>query len=128
MKIRGTDFVLYEVSSLEKSIPFYRDILGLTLISEENNEDLSWAEFDATPTTLSLYAPLKTENRPPNTGGGTCIMLAVDDAQEAVDYLKSKNVPVTFGPFETKVCFIVEILDPDGNKIGLHQRKDGTAG
>ena len=31
MKIRGTDFVYYQTSDIEKSIEFYRDTLGLEM-------------------------------------------------------------------------------------------------
>ena len=31
-------------------------------------------------------------------------------------------------PVETRVCWLAWIADPDGNRICLHSRKDGTAG
>ena len=34
MKIRGVDFVLYNVSGYKKAVGFYRDVLGLKLIDE----------------------------------------------------------------------------------------------
>jgi predicted enzyme related to lactoylglutathione lyase len=35
---------------------------------------------------------------------------------------------VLMDPVETRVCWMSFIADPDGNRICLHQRKDGTAG
>ena len=43
MKVRGTDFVMYQVSDLARAARFYRETLGLsqTLYSEE----WQWAEL-----------------------------------------------------------------------------------
>ena len=54
MRVRGTDLVLYIVSDLNRSIPFYRDVLGLELASAD---EYGFVEFDAPPTTLTLYRP-----------------------------------------------------------------------
>jgi len=47
---------------------------------------------------------------------------------EAVEELKGKGVTVYMQPMETPVCWLAAIVDPDGNPVGLHQRKDGTFG
>ena len=127
MKVRGTDFVMYEVADMERSISFYRDLLGLEL--EEYLEDIPWAEFKAEPTTLALFDPRKFRPQAPKpkTGGAT-IFLAVEDVNAAVEELKGKGVPVVLEPFETPVCWEAAVADPDGNVVGLHQRKDGTFG
>ena len=125
MKPLGADFIYYEVSDLKKSVEFYRDVLGLRLLSME--EKYHWAEFDVPPTTLALYAPLGMLKRPPQTGGAG-IAIAVPSVEEAVEELKSKGVQVDFGPFETEVCHMAFFRDPDGNSVGLHHRKDGTVG
>ena len=31
MQVRGSDFVMYHVSDLERSLKFYRDILGMAV-------------------------------------------------------------------------------------------------
>lgn len=124
MKVLAVDFIGYEVSDMDQAIAFYRDVLGLELIS---NEGGAFAEFNVPPTTLALYAPGVHESRPPRIGGGA-VALAVDDVAAAVEELKAKGVTVTFGPYESPVCHMAFILDPDGNSVGLHHRKDGTAG
>jgi predicted enzyme related to lactoylglutathione lyase len=124
MKVRGTDFVLYQVTDLERSIEFYRDTLGLEL--ESRVEGFPWAEFKATPTTLALYQPADASSG--STGGGASIVLAVDNVVEAIDELKAQGVTIVVPVMETPVCWMAAIVDPDGNAIGLHQRKDGTFG
>lgn len=127
MKARGTDFVLYEVSDMDRSIAFYRDVLGLEL--ETLIEEVQWAEFKAEPTTLALINPasFRSEAPEPRIGGAT-IYLAVEDLAAAMADLKEKGVPLVFGPMESPVCWMSVILDPDGNAVGLHQRKDGSFG
>ena len=121
MQVRGSDFVMYYVSDLERSLKFYRDILGMT-VEGQYGED--WVELTATPTTLALCGPDGGESR----AGGASIGLAVDDVAAAVDELKGKDVKVVWGKGESPVCHFAIIHDPDGNNVVLHQRKDGTFG
>ena len=52
----------------------------------------------------------------------------MEDVAAAVEELRGKNVPVAMEPIETPVCFMAVVEDPDGNRILLHQRKDGSFG
>lgn len=124
MQIKGTDFVSYEVSDLDRSVEFYRDVLGLKLLWK--NDEFGWAEFDLVQTTLALYAPKKSEGRDPLPSG--MLYIAVASVQSAVEHLLAKGVQVVFGPVDTPVCEMAGFLDPDGNRLGLHHRKDGTVG
>ena len=122
MQVRGTDFMVYLVQDIEKSIAFFQDDLGMTLTERPIP---NWAEFEATPTTLALYQP---ERGAPGASGNVSIGLAVDNVVTAVEQLKAKGVTVYLEPMETPVCWIATIADPDGNAVTLHQRKDGSFG
>jgi predicted enzyme related to lactoylglutathione lyase len=126
MKVLAVDFVCYEVSDVKRSVEFYRDVLGLKLGMFEDGSEFQWAEFEIGAVTLSLYPPKVLEGREPKPGG--MVYLAVDDVAQAVEELKARGVTILYGPMETPVCWMAGFLDPDGNQIGLHQRKDGTAG
>ena len=65
---------------------------------------------------------------PEDVGKGACLGLVVDDVKGAVEELREKGVKVLHEVWESPVCLVATIADPDGNKIYLHQRKDGTAG
>ncbi|MFA6536312.1 MAG: VOC family protein [Candidatus Paceibacterota bacterium] len=119
MKIKGTDFVLYNVTDYERAVKFYRDVLGLKFVSEYGGY---WGEFDAGNVVLAIHA-----NKQP-IKGGSAVALAVDDVDKFVKTLKDKGVKISEEPSETEVCFIATICDPDNNEIILHQRKDGTVG
>jgi predicted enzyme related to lactoylglutathione lyase len=122
MKIRGTDFVMYQVSDLARAVAFYRDVLGLP--QEVYSDESQWAEFNCGNLTLSLKGGCKL----PEVISGGRISLAVDDIHAAAAELKQKGVRIVSGPTDYSVCWAMEILDPDGNIVILHQRADGSFG
>jgi predicted enzyme related to lactoylglutathione lyase len=122
MKIRGTDFVMYQVSNIARAARFYREILGLP--QEVYSAEGQWAEFNCGNVTLSLHGGVKL---PKKIAGGR-IALAVKDVRAAHAELKKKKVRVLKAPQDYSVCWAMEIADPDGNAVILHQRADGTCG
>lgn len=119
MKIRGVDFVLYRVGDLSQAVEFYRDTLGLPLTVE--SED--WCEFDVGNVTLALQPGQKAGQR-----NGARIAFAVDDIDDAYAKLSAKGTSVPQRPQDYGVCRAFEVLDPDGNRLLLHRRADGTFG
>jgi predicted enzyme related to lactoylglutathione lyase len=122
MKIRGTDFVMYQVSDLAAAARFYRDILGLP--QELYGEEWQWAEFNCGNVTLGLHGGVKL---PKKIAGGR-IALAVEDIHAAYDELKKRGARIVGEPHDYRVCWALEVLDPDGNTVILHQRADGSFG
>lgn len=122
MKVKGADFVAYLVSDLPRACTFYRDALGLP--QEIYHEAWQWAEFNCGNITLTLYGG---EHLPDAIVDGR-IALAVDDIQSAYEELKAKGVRILKPPYELSYCWHLDILDPDGNRIVIHKRKDGTVG
>lgn len=122
MKIRGTDFVMFQVSDLAAAARFYRETLGLP--QEVYSEESQWAEFHCGNVTLSLHGGIKL---PGATGGGR-VALAVEDIHAAYNELREKGGSVVSEPRNYEVCWAMEVRDPDGNTVILHQRADGTCG
>ena len=122
MKIRGTDFVMYQVSDLARAAAFYREILGLP--QEMFSEEWRWAEFNCGNVTLALNSGVVL----PDSMAGGRIALAVDDVFAASAELKHQGVRFTIEPTDYSVCHAAAILDPDGNTVILHKRADGTYG
>src|SRR2546430_13100252 len=73
---------------------------------------------------------LKKNKRHPewDWSGPACVALAVDDVRAAIDICRRHRVKVLIEPVQTRVCWMACIPDPDGNRLCLHSRKDGTAG
>ena len=125
VQTRAVDYVVYGVSDLEKAIPFYRDTLGLPFAYVYEGW---WAEFDVRPVSLALCGPPVGQAPRPDAPGGATVGLAVPDVAGAVAELRRAGVPILMEAQESPVCWTAAIADPDGNRINLHQRKDGTAG
>ena len=107
---------------MARSLPFYRDTLGLEVTA--NIED-QWVEFNAPPTTLALY---QTKGVGRSKGPGTIVGLAVEDVEAAIEELRAAEIPVVMEPQHGEWCCTAVITDPDGNQVGLHRRNDGTHG
>jgi catechol 2,3-dioxygenase-like lactoylglutathione lyase family enzyme len=122
MKIRGVDFVMFQVSDLARAARFYRETLGLP--QEIYREDYQWAEFNCGNLTLALKAG---EVLPDVIAGGR-LALAVDDIQAAQAELRAAGVRVLGEPADHGCCWHLDVLDPDRNRIILHRRTDGTFG
>jgi len=121
--IRGVDFVMYCTRDMRRTRAFYQNLFGLKRGGEWND---FWSEFKTGPVTLCLNGP---DKRPEwNWQGPAAVALAVPDIYEAIEQCRRRKVKILIEPVETSVCWMAFILDPDGNRICLHQRKDGTAG
>jgi predicted enzyme related to lactoylglutathione lyase len=123
IRIRAVDFVMYCTKDMRKTRAFYQKLFGLKKGGEWNN---FWSEFRTEPVTLCLNGPGKAPKW--NWQGEACIALAVDDVPQAIATCRKRRVKVLIEPVETSVCWMAWIADPDGNRICLHSRKDGTAG
>jgi catechol 2,3-dioxygenase-like lactoylglutathione lyase family enzyme len=122
MKILGTDFVMFLVSDLTRAVKFYRDVLGLRCDIESLEHQ--WAEFDCGNVTLAL----KGDALPPGGRASSRIALAIDNPQSAHAELVKQGVRVNGAPVDSGFCVAVEVCDPDGNLVILHQRADGSVG
>ena len=123
MKVRAIDFIITNVSDIERAKSFYRDTLGIT--DPATSEAEGWIEFDTKPVALALGVAPPGWSQP---AGSTAIALSVDDVHAAVEELRAKGVEILIEPIVTGACDMALIKDPDGNSIFLHRRHDGTAG
>ena len=125
IQTRAVDYVVYNVADLGRSIAFYRDTLGLPF---DYVYEGVWAEFNVHPVSVALCGPPWAEAPQPGYRGGATVALAVPDVEEALERLRARGVPVLLERQESPVCHFATIADLDGNRINLHQRKDGSAG
>jgi len=49
--------------------------------------------------------------------------LEVEDFNEAIKWLKDRDVPFSTEPYESPCCHMAIIQDPDGNKLIIHKLK-----
>jgi predicted enzyme related to lactoylglutathione lyase len=124
MKPKAVDFISYSVKDMGRAEAFYRDALGLDVAvprGKPGTRANGYMELAAGDTAISLTAL-------PDVHPNAIMALAVDDVAAAVEELRGKGVTIAMEPIETPDCFMAVVADPDGNKVLIHQRKDGTAG
>ena len=125
IQVRALDFVMYNTKDISKTRAFYQKLFGFKRGHEW--EDF-WSEFATEPLTLCLNGPDKSRGKKWDWQGAACVALAVDDVPSAIAKCRGLGVKILIEPVETSVCWMSWIADPDGNRICLHSRKDGTAG
>lgn len=123
--VRGVDFVMYNTKDIRKTRAFYQDLFGFKQGEEWNDW---WSEFATAPITLALNGTAHDRHPEWDWSGPACVALAVDDVRAAIETCRKRGAVVLIEPVETRVCWMSWIADPDGNRICLHSRKDGSAG
>ncbi len=120
MKVTEFAFVAYPVTDLTRARAFYEGVLGLRRETSPKDADARWFEYEVGPHTLGIG---QSPQWKPSSDGPS-LALEVEDFQAAVEHLKHQGVAFRMGPFETPVCHMVVVKDPDGNKITIHKRKE----
>lgn len=123
--VRALDFVMYNTQDIAKTRAFYRKLFGFKRGHEWND---FWTEFATEPLTFCLNGTSRSSDPKWDWRGPACVALAVDDVPAAIAQCRKHGVKVLIEPVETRVCWMAWIADPDGNRICLHSRKDGSAG
>ena len=116
MIVERTDFVSVPVTDLERSTAWYRDTLGL-----EQTGEGQWPEFRLGENVfLYLLDPtnIGQEFRGPHT---SAIALRVPDVAATKVELEGRGVEFDGDVFDTGVCHMAPVRDPDGNSFLLHR-------
>lgn len=143
MKIRGTSHIAIGVSNMERSLRFYRDLLGLKVTLDDPQENpggmlsrvqggqqprtrhgvyLRWEDGpDATFIVLSQDQPVSGEAIKLNQVGIHHFAFWVDDLEAAFEKVKAAGVPIVLPPttFDT-----VAYGEPAGGKVMTTLFKD----
>ena len=117
------------VSDMDRSVNFYRDIVGLKL----RFQSPGWSEFDVDGTTLALHGGAKTRS-----GGRDLEMYAatvgvgfnVSDLDARCAALRAKGVRFVMEPAERpgEGIRLAVFLDPDGLGVSLAQTVAAAGG
>jgi catechol 2,3-dioxygenase-like lactoylglutathione lyase family enzyme len=122
MKVIEFAFIVYPATDLARSRDFYERVLGLKPGLTLDIPDGFWVEYEVGPHTLAIG---KEPFLKPS-GDGAQLVLEVDDFDETITHLRRHNVPFAQEPFDLPACRAAIILDPDGNKLGIHKRMPRT--
>jgi predicted enzyme related to lactoylglutathione lyase len=107
--IKEIAFVFHPVTDIARARKFYEDLLGLkTSVQVEFGPGQWWIEYDIAGQALAISNAMP-DGKP--------------QASLSLKTVKAANVTLAFDVMEFPPCRMFAIKDPDGNQIGLHQRK-----
>ncbi|MBO9539390.1 VOC family protein [bacterium] len=110
--VKSIQSVLIFVSDMDRSVTFYRDVLGLSVLS--SNPAIT--EFEMGGITFGLqYMPAGARNN----GMAVTIDFAVDDIQAMIDKLEAKGVAFVAKELDQPFNKLAKFQDPDGNLLGF---------
>jgi predicted enzyme related to lactoylglutathione lyase len=117
IKVKEVAFVFHPVTDVARARKFYEGVLGLKVgVQVEIAPGQWWIEFDIAGQALAI------SNAMPGAPSAS-LTLEVANLDEALAAVRAENITLAFGVMEFPPCRLAAIKDPDGNQIGLHQRK-----
>ena len=127
MKITDIAFTGYSVTQMERSRQFYEGVLGLQKSREfgQHEGNAQWVEYDIGAGCLALIAG-GGDFWPPHPAG-TAVALEVDDFDGYVKRLREHETKFVLEPYESPICWMAVVEDPDKNWLTIHHRKPGAA-
>ena len=120
LQITEIAFTCYPVLDMARARSFYEDVLGLkpTLIYGTPG-GMQWTEYDIASGTLALGGGAP-DWRPREDG--SALALEVEDFEQAIAHLRTRNVKFKVEPMSTPVCHMAFVYDTEGNVLCIHKR------
>lgn len=126
---------MLRVGDLQRSIKFYTDVMGMTLLRQHDNEDFKYSlafvgyQPESEGAVLELTYNWGESEYDLGTGYGH-VALEVDNAADACDRIRQEGGKVTreAGPVKGGSTVIAFVEDPDGYKIELIEKKSIESG
>ncbi|MEY4940313.1 MAG: hypothetical protein RIQ93_2048 [Verrucomicrobiota bacterium] len=117
IQVKEFAFVCHVVTDVARARRFYEGLLGLKLLLEvEFSPGQWWIEYDVAGQALAI------SNAMPGAPSKS-LVLEVADLDAARSAAGAAGVPIPLEIMEFPPCRMFKVTDPDGNEIGLHQKK-----
>lgn len=113
------------VKNLDESIAFYSSLVGLHVTQRFPAGPGKEIAFMGNGMDNETLVELLADQNQSTVNHGEFISLgfAVDSIDAMLDTVRSKNIPVQSGPFETPAFRYFGIKDPDGLNVQFFQKK-----
>jgi lactoylglutathione lyase len=113
--LKQFDMLMVYVQDMQRSVAFYRDILGLPL----QMESPGWSQFDlGNGVTLGLHPARGLQPEPVS---GWTPGFKVDDVRAARERVVSAGAEISSDFHDIPGGVVLEFADPDGNRIDVTQ-------
>ena len=121
INVTAIAFTGYPVTDLPRARAFYENLLGLKPATTFGEGAQQWIEYDVGAGTLAI-SNMAAEMWKPSADGPS-IALEVEDFDAAMTALKAGGARFVLEPYQSPVCNMAIISDPDGNSLIIHRRK-----
>ena len=119
IQVKELAFVFHPVTDIARARKFYEGLLNLKVsLQVEFSPGQWWLEYDLAGQALAV-----TNAAPPGSKPQASVFLEVADLDAALAAVRTAGAVITQELQEFPVCRMFVVQDPDGNQIGLHQRK-----
>lgn len=108
-----------QVKDVKAAAKWYHDVLGCELALDLS--DIGWCEVSTPAADNRIGLGLPEEGAAVQTNGGSKVSFGVADIEAARALLKSKGVQVGEIIEIPDTVKLLELVDPDGNGLMLHQ-------
>jgi predicted enzyme related to lactoylglutathione lyase len=114
-------FTAYPTTDMPRARAFYEKHFSLKASHVLETPDFAFTEYEIGP---GCFCLAKMEGWKPSSDGAN-VAFEMENFEAAIAELKAAGVTFAMEPFETRVCHMALVLDPDGNKVTVHKRKPG---
>jgi catechol 2,3-dioxygenase-like lactoylglutathione lyase family enzyme len=108
-------FSHYFATDMERSVDFYQNILGFTLLFKRDD----WSEFSVGGQRLAIRKVDEIES--PLKSGGAVISFETTSIESLVAFMKGKNVRFAEEIQSYSYGKLATFFDPDNNLLGLYE-------
>ena len=120
IQVKELAFVFHPIKDVAAARKLYEGFLGLKVgMQVEFGPGQWWIEYDIAGQALAMTNAMPGSPQ-------SAVTLEVANLDAALATAKAEGVTIAFDVMEFPPCRLFAIKDPDGNQIGLHQRKAST--
>lgn len=117
IQVKELAFIFHAVTDVPRARKFYEGLLGLKpSVQVEFSPGTWWVEYDIAGQALAI-----TNSYPGKPAAA--VALEVTDIDASHQAVQASGYPIVTKLTETRVCRMLQVSDPDGNVVTLHQRK-----
>ncbi len=108
-------FTHYSITDMDRSVDFYKNILGLNLLFRRDE----WAEFSVGGQRFALHKVDSVAQT--KDAGGAIVSLEAKQIKNTITFLKERGVRFAQDLQEFPYGKMAVFLDPDNNRVGLYE-------
>jgi predicted enzyme related to lactoylglutathione lyase len=117
--VTGLDHVYYWTADMDRSVAFYTDVVGLTLVRRDG---ANWAVFDVHGRMFALHGAIDGHVVAP---GGATVVFEVQDLDRAKALLTARGVTFDHEGEVQGYARFASFRDPEGNTLQLIEYAGG---